>query len=487
MARKKKARLIASKFWLATTTVLLGSLAAREAAAQAVAVDGSTNGAALADASTSSNAEPLLVEGVSLNGESTQSNQSGSNSAVGTGGANGTASGTTSSLSASTTGPSSAMSVDLNQPTLRPSGMINDSLEMALTGTRLSRAGLRFSLNVFGITGVGVGQNMFYEPLGPGGSPTTRFSFLATDLDLLIGARLTENIQALSEILFESEPESNSVIFDVERLEIRYRSGRHFVGLGRTHVDLGYWNNAYHHGYWLQPTINRPRSIRFEDQGGLIQAHAIGAVAGTGFALGGGAINISAGVSNGRGDLPGSVQVVTDNNIAKALTLKIESDGIGSPFLRFGLSGAVDWIAPASAAVRPVLPEQEIFQAMGNAFISYRGPALTVLSEAYLLQHSAQGQVWRSVAAFAVISYRFGIVSPYAAFDAMFVPGNDPFFHPTTMPTETPPLTRVIDPIVGLRLAFGNWNALKFEYRPTYIFDSSVLLHTFAAQWGFGI
>lgn len=452
----------------------------------------SSTAAAQTDAGTAANSqsnEPILLEGVSLGGGDSQPS-SGSNGSNGSSQASNSATtatpGSTGGERAGAITNGGPSAVDPNNPTARPTGMLNEALEGALTGTRLARAGLRFSLNVFGVTGAGIGQNLFYDAEAAAGTPRTRFNFLASDLDLLIGARLSDNIQALGEILFETEPD-NTLIFDVERLEVRYRQGRHFIGLGRTHVEMGYWNTAYHHGYWLQPTINRPRVIRFEDQGGLIQAHSIGLVAGTGFDVGTGGVNIMLGVSNGRQDDAGSVPAIADNNLAKAINLKIESDGIGSPYLRFGLTAVVDWIAPADMTVRPVLPDQEIFQVMGNLYLAYRGPNLTVLSEAYFLQHSAQGQAWRSFAAFLVASYRFGVVSPYVAIDSIVVPQNDPYFHPTTMPTELAPLRRAVDPMAGLRFHTGNWSALKVEYRPTYLLETSQLLHTFAIQWGFGI
>ena len=43
------------------------------------------------------------------------------------------------------------------------------------------------------------------------------------------------------------------------------------------HTLLGYWNQAYHHGTWLQTTVFRPEIYRWEDDGGgLLPVHEVG-------------------------------------------------------------------------------------------------------------------------------------------------------------------------------------------------------------------
>ena len=48
------------------------------------------------------------------------------------------------------------------------------------------------------------------------------------------------------------------------------------VAVGRYHTAIGYYNNAYHHGKWLQTAAERPHIYDFEDSGGLLPIHNVG-------------------------------------------------------------------------------------------------------------------------------------------------------------------------------------------------------------------
>ncbi len=48
------------------------------------------------------------------------------------------------------------------------------------------------------------------------------------------------------------------------------------IWLGRFHTPLSYWNTAYHHGAYLQPSITRPGIAEYEDGGGILPMHATG-------------------------------------------------------------------------------------------------------------------------------------------------------------------------------------------------------------------
>ncbi|MEZ0153359.1 MAG: hypothetical protein AB9Q22_00435 [Candidatus Reddybacter sp.] len=65
---------------------------------------------------------------------------------------------------------------------------------------------------------------------------------------------------------------------DVERLFIRYDfSDRLKLSLGRYHTPVGFWNASYHHGAWLQTTIDRPRVMKFGSQ--ILPIHFEGVLA----------------------------------------------------------------------------------------------------------------------------------------------------------------------------------------------------------------
>ena len=46
---------------------------------------------------------------------------------------------------------------------------------------------------------------------------------------------------------------------------------------GRFHTPYGIWNTAFHHGAQIQTSLSRPRFLEFEDRGGILPAHTVGA------------------------------------------------------------------------------------------------------------------------------------------------------------------------------------------------------------------
>jgi hypothetical protein len=76
--------------------------------------------------------------------------------------------------------------------------------------------------------------------------------------------------------------DSGETSIDLERAQIGYSfSDELTVWLGRFHTPFGYWNMAYHHGAQIQPSVERPRMLAFEDDGGILPVHTTG-VWGTG-------------------------------------------------------------------------------------------------------------------------------------------------------------------------------------------------------------
>ena len=64
-----------------------------------------------------------------------------------------------------------------------------------------------------------------------------------------------------------------------ERLQLGWLVGDNLYWVGRFHTPVGYWNNQYHHGYYLQPSISRPAIIEYEEHGGILPMHQMGFLA----------------------------------------------------------------------------------------------------------------------------------------------------------------------------------------------------------------
>jgi hypothetical protein len=322
--------------------------------------------------------------------------------------------------------------------------------------------------------------------------------FVANPLDFLITGRSGELI-AMTE--FAMEQIGGVVGIDIERLFVGWHAERYQIDAGRTHAELGYWNNAFHHGRWLQLPIERPRIVRFEDEGGILPIHWVG-VTGHWRPLleGDRQVELSGAVGNGHGDIVDNILTEGDNNGFKSVLAKIELKGFGARDLRLGISGAYDQIRPLPMSdamggpTRPALPDTTIREVIANAYLAYRGPALTLISEAYEVLHTASGAMgghWSTFDAYALGGYRFGELVPYLLGEIRRTPTTiqDPFFFPDpTLPLDPAGILRnFIEVTAGLRWDLTTWSAIKIEYRGTLADDSVARVHRGMIDWSFGL
>jgi hypothetical protein len=361
------------------------------------------------------------------------------------------------------------------EPSANPLTM--DEMPVAVTSSRVT-------LNVFGDPAFVFDSQHKTTP-----------GFVLNPIDFLVTAR-SGNLIAMTE--FAMEQIDSAVMIDIERLFVGWHAERYQVDAGRTHAELGYWNNAFHHGRWLQLPIDRPRIVRFEDEGGILPIHWVG-VTGHWRPLleGDQQIEMSGSIGNGRGAIVDHILTEGDTNGFKAVLAKIEAKGFGARDLRFGVSatydqiGALPALAPMGASTRPALPDAMIREYIINAYLAYRGPNLTVITEGYEVMHSASagmGGHWNTFDAFALGGYRFGELVPYVVGEIRRTPTTvpDPFFFPN--PTLSSDILGDFKEItVGLRWDLTTWSALRFEYRGTLADDASMRVHRGMVDWSFGL
>ena len=97
------------------------------------------------------------------------------------------------------------------------------------------------------------------------------------ELDFFLTPRLGSRTRALFELNFEVGSDG-TVGVDLERAQIGYQfADSATVWLGRFHTPYGYYNTAFHHGQQIATSLRRPRFIEFEDHGGVMPAHTVGA------------------------------------------------------------------------------------------------------------------------------------------------------------------------------------------------------------------
>ncbi len=330
----------------------------------------------------------------------------------------------------------------------------------------------RYSLNFFGDVSMS------------GGKPDAgehAFGFGLGGQDVLIRGELSENIVATTEMAFEAG-EDGSIGVDLERFNVRWQSSRYFVEAGRTHTSFGYWNNAYHHGRWLQPTIERPRWVAFEDDGGILPVHWVGAGGGLRVPVGDATVNLNATVGNGRGRIVDDVRNNHDYQDMKSFHASFEVVGIGRPELRAGVAGIYGVIQ--GQPDRPV--PNDIKEVIGAAHIAYVNVPLLFIAEGYDVAHLALGHQWTTYGGFILLGYTMGRFTPYAEVERIASKGGqDPFFIPDPMATDLPTFDS-LEGILGLRFDLTDWTALKVEYRQTKEWDLHITQYDGILNWSWG-
>jgi hypothetical protein len=310
-------------------------------------------------------------------------------------------------------------------------------------------------------------------------------------LGFQVTAHLAEGLAGRTE--FAMSFQDGETVLDVERAYIEYRTDHWTFAAGRTHAELGYWNNAFHHGRWLQLTINRPHVLRFEDEGGALQVHSVGVSASYGPGRGTSGLEVAVGVGNGHGRTLDLIQTESDNNWAKSLLVRIGAVGIGHPALRFGVNVGIDSIAPEAATVRPLLPDQSIFELITGVYFALRSEGLAVFSETYNVLHRGGGKTWQFTDGFLIAGYPLGRFTPFGELEARGGDGlADPFYNPDpAIHSETPPPGNFVEGTAGLRYELSAWSALKLELAASRVklaADPSRYASDYRAElnWSFG-
>jgi hypothetical protein len=355
---------------------------------------------------------------------------------------------------------------------LRPMEM-QDMSKLSLGEVNVGGTKLRYNLNVFGST-TGV-----LTALGGNGIEA---SFDLGGLDLLIGGSLGDLATLTTEFVLEAGG------IDLERVELEIRSTNGFFATaGRSHTRVGYWNNAFHHGTWLQPTISRPHYLAFEDEGGLAPTHFIGFEVGKRFQLDRGTAVVRAGLGNGRGSIVDDIIISKDIDLAKTVLLSIYFENVGATGLYFGVFGSYDNIKAQPDTVRPALPDAAITEFTGHAHLAYRGSRLTLIVEGGAIAHQAQSKLWITGDAFAVAMFAFGDFSPYAGLEVQRTNVDaDPYFSPGAGSGGSD-AANFVEAKLGLRYDIRTWTAFKLEYK---FLQSSLLSgpeHSLRLNWSFGL
>jgi len=284
-------------------------------------------------------------------------------------------------------------------------------------------------------------------------------AFLLGQLDLFLTSQLAEDLSVLDENVIEAD-EDNHFGFEIERLMLQWTPRDYFnVAVGRYHSAIGYYNNAYHHGTWLQTAVGRPGIFNFEDDGGILAIHNVGVSISGAVPSGRLGLHYVAEVGNGRNYNPGQepVQNISDNNDFKAVNLVVFARPDRLPGLQVGGSAYFDRV---NIELMPTVDQTVL-----SAYAVYVSPAFEWLNEGVLLHDSSSLGMFDTYGFYTQIARQFGNFRPYARYQVLDADREDPVLDSAGSPGFNQTFT------LGLRYNFSEFAAFKLQGDHTFSAD----------------
>ena len=311
-----------------------------------------------------------------------------------------------------------------------------------------------------GFADIGIGNHTADEPNFQGANLGA--------LDIFLNPQLGEHTRALFELTFEAD-ETGQVTSDLERAQIGYQfNDAATVWVGRFHTPFGYYNTAFHHGQQIATSLRRPRFLLFEDQGGIMPSHTVGAwftgaepfsggkatydlFIGNGQSIDGGEINPrSGGVDHGGAIYGGNLGYVFGETLnglkvgLSAFRAKITDDQLYLNFIQVNNVGA---------------------------YFAYDTDHVEYLGEYYRFSDSnitPTSPLHRSHVGFVQLAWRLPIATPYVRYERGVLDQSDQYF---AAQNEGMSYYRGA---AGLRFDIDLKSALKFELARTKNTDRNV-------------
>jgi len=281
----------------------------------------------------------------------------------------------------------------------------------------------------------------------------TANSFSLGQLDLFLTSRLSEKFSVLGELIVEAGPD-NRFSFEIHRLLLRYAPNDYLnLSAGRYHTAIGFYNTAYHHGSWFQTAVNRPFIFAFESKGGILPLHNVGVSATGRVPSGSLGLRYIAEVGNGRASRSRqdqAVQTALDENNGKSFNLGLFARPKSLPGFQTGFSVYRDSLTPAGAP--------KVGQTIMAGHAVYQNRRYEVLNEAVVVRHERGGRVFYTPGLYTQFSRRFGDLRPYARYQYVNVPADDPIY---------PDVGRRNGPSLGVRYDVSDYAAFKAQYDRT--------------------
>ena len=343
------------------------------------------------------------------------------------------------------------------ETTARIASLEQEVNQMAAAGAARSSEDTGLPMHGFADVGIGNRNAQFPEYKG----------FDIAELDFFLTPRLGPRTRALFELNFEVG-EDGSVGVDLERAHIGYQfSDLATVWLGRFHTPFGYYNTAFHHGQEIATSLRRPRFLEFEDHGGVMPAHTVGAWM-TGFQrMGDSKLTYDLFVGNGQRIVDGTIDMNNPGNI--------HGNAIYGGNVGWLPSAALDGLKVGVSAfstridIQDLIPEHYVRVNNVGAYSVYDTDLWEWLAEWYLFHNqdlTGGTGTHRSDAGFAQLGFRgWGRFIPYVRYERAALQQSDPYFA-----TQHFGQSYYRD-AVGLRFDIDVKSAVKLEFANTQLTD----------------
>jgi hypothetical protein len=292
-----------------------------------------------------------------------------------------------------------------------------------------------------------------------GKDPIPLRGFNGGTLDLYLTPQFGERVKGLVELAVEYGHEGVAAI-DMERLQLGYTvSDALTLWAGRFHTPVGLWNTSFHHGANLQTSIFRPRFIDFEDKGGVVPAHSVGAWASGKTALGGGRVTYDAYLTNSHRIVNQTLDfgAYTDDRAGKML-----GGNLGYQFSG-ALAGLTLGVHGFGTTVRVYDPDAAVLSStkvrMAGAYLGYDENDWEVIGEYYRFSNAdtEAGASRASDLAFVQVGRTFGAYTPFIRYEHVALNRGDNYFR-SQLAGRSYRRTAV-----GLRYALDPKSSIKFE------------------------
>jgi len=240
---------------------------------------------------------------------------------------------------------------------------------------------------------------------------------------------------------------------ELERGIIKYSySDALKVSFGRYHTPINWWNDAFHHGQWLQTTVARPEMTRFGSE--FIPVHFVGGMVQGNIPSGLHNLSYTVGLGNGRNDPISGGGDAGDVNNSRAAFVKLAA----KPDYVYGLEvGAAYYVDKITAGL-----SEEFDEWVGSLYVVLHRETPEVIVEYAHIDREGRdsGSSFTGNAYYVQVAYRLphwqSRLKPYARYETINVPAGEPVFF-TQMDRA--------GYLVGMRLDFSAPVAVKLEYR----------------------